>query len=323
MFDIVTVGSGTRDVFLLSDQFQMIRSPKFATGIGECVSLGSKIEVESVIHTTGGGATNAAATFARLGYNAAVVCRVGDDSAGRDVIIDLQREGIGTTLIRRVAGEDTGYSVLLTDTGTGERSVLVYRGVSGSFTAKDIPWDECAARAFYLSSLGGNLAVARRLVSHAAQCQALIAWNPGSRELKKGLGSIQDFLPEVSVFMVNREEAMMLTGKKEISGMFERLVTADNVVIITDGERGSYAARAGKAWYAPAAGSKAVSRTGAGDAFGSGFMASFVQERDVPAALALGTLNADSVIRQVGAKSGILRRWPTAAQMKKIKVKAL
>lgn len=323
MYDVITIGSGTRDVFLISDQFQMIRSSAFATGIGECVSLGSKIEVETVVHTTGGGATNAACTFARLGYNAAVVCRVGADSAGREVIIDLQREGIGTTLIRRVEHGDTGYSTLLTDAGTGERSILVYRGVSGTFTAKDIPWDECAARAFYLSSLGGNLALSRRIVSHAAECQALIAWNPGSKELKKGLGSIQDFLPEVGVFMVNREEAMLLTGKKEIRGMFERLVTADNVVIITDGEQGAYASRGGKAWYVPAAGSQAVSRTGAGDAFGSGFMAAYVQSRDVPAALALGTLNADSVIRQVGAKAGILKKWPTDAQIRKIKVKAL
>lgn len=323
MFDVITIGSGTRDVFLLSDQFQFIRSPKFETGIGECVSLGSKIEVDQVLHTTGGGATNAAATFARLGFNAAVVCRVGDDSAGREVVNDLQREGIGTTLVRRVAGGTTGYSTLLTDAGTGERSVLVYRGVSGSFTSADVPWDECAAGAFYLSSLGGNLALARRIVAHAGACNAPIAWNPGSKELRKGFKSVQDFLPEVSLFMVNLEEAAMLTGKKEIAGMFKRLVTADNVVIVTDGEKGAYASRGGRAWHAGTTGRKAVSRTGAGDAFGSAFMAAFLQQKDVPTALATATLNADSVISQVGAKAGILRKWPTAAQLKKIAVKEL
>jgi sugar/nucleoside kinase (ribokinase family) len=114
MFDIISIGAGTRDVFLVSNKFQMVKSPKFSTGIGECVALGAKIEVESMVHTTGGGATNAAATFARFGLNAATVCRVGDDAIGRDLIIDLHREGVVTTLIQRVEGGITGYSTLLT-----------------------------------------------------------------------------------------------------------------------------------------------------------------------------------------------------------------
>ncbi|OGL66981.1 hypothetical protein A2856_00600 [Candidatus Uhrbacteria bacterium RIFCSPHIGHO2_01_FULL_63_20] len=323
MHDVITIGSGTRDVFLISDQFQMIRSAKFATGIGECVSLGSKIEVEEIVHTTGGGATNAAVTFARLGFNAATVCRVGDDSAGRDVIIDLQREGIATTLVRRVEDGETGYSTLLTDANTGERSVLVYRGVSATFAVSDISWDECDARWYYVTSLGGNLSVAKRVITFAKGCDASVAWNPGSKELKRGLGSIQELLPEVDLFMVNREEAIALTGRGEIEGIFQRLLTANNVVIVTDGEKGAYAGRGGKVWFAGTTGRKAVSRTGAGDAFGSAFVASYMQKKDVPAALAVATLNADSVIRAVGAKAGILKSWPTAAQIKKIAVRKL
>lgn len=323
MFDVITIGAGTRDVFLVSKKFQMVKSPKFSTGIGECVALGAKIEIEDMVHTTGGGATNAAATFARLGLNAATVCRVGDDAIGRDLIIDLHREGVVTTLIQRVSGGMTAYSTLLTDAKSGERTVLVYRGVSASFGVTDIPWDECSARWFYLTSLGGNLPLSKKIVAHAGWCGAAIAWNPGSRELKKGMGMIQGFLPRVQVLMVNREEAHMLTGRDEIDGMFERLATDGNVVLITDGERGSYAHRDGRSWFAGTAGSKAVSRTGAGDAFGSGFVAAYMKTKDVPTSLAVGTLNADSVIRQIGAKAGILNRWPSQASLKRVSIKKL
>ena len=143
MFDVVTIGAGTRDVFLMSKEFKFIESSVFSTGIGECVALGTKIELDSIVHTTGGGATNAAATFARLGFKAAAICRVGEDGAGRDLIIELQREGIDTTMIRRIPDESTGYSTLLT-ASSGERTVLVYRGVSSSFTTADVPWKDCS-----------------------------------------------------------------------------------------------------------------------------------------------------------------------------------
>jgi sugar/nucleoside kinase (ribokinase family) len=270
--------------------------------------------------TTGGGATNAAATFARLGYKSAVLCRVGDDSAGRDLIIELQREGITTTLIERVPGGKTGYATLLTDANTGERTVLVYRGVSGTFDEATIPWGTCRAQWFYMTSLGGDLALAKRVLQHAKSLKAHVVWNPGSKEIKKGLGALQGLLRHVSVLILNREEAKMLTQIEELDGMFKRLARHNTIILITDGEHGSYAHHEGTTWKAGTTGRKAVSRTGAGDAFGSGFTASYMQDSDIVTALKMGTLNADSVIREVGAKAGILKKWPTAAALKSIKV---
>ena len=40
MFDIITIGAASRDVFIVSDAFRAIHSGVFATGIGECVSVG-------------------------------------------------------------------------------------------------------------------------------------------------------------------------------------------------------------------------------------------------------------------------------------------
>jgi sugar/nucleoside kinase (ribokinase family) len=322
MHDVITIGAGTRDVFLMSDQFKFIESSVFSTGVGECVALGTKIELDSIVHTTGGGATNAAVTFARLGFKTAVVCRVGQDSAGRDLIIDLQREGVDTTMITRVVDGATGYSTLLT-APSGERTVLVYRGVSATFTSKDIPLKDCRARWFYLTSLGGNLELSKKAIEHAAKCGASVAWNPGGQEIKKGMTALKPILRRVSVLNINREEAEKLTTQKALPYMFRELATPGRILIITDGANGAYAHQDGVTIFAGTRGVKAVSRTGAGDAFGSGFVASYMKTGNVKTALAVGTLNAECVIQEVGAKAGLLRRWPTATLMKKVPVKIL
>lgn len=323
MYDIITIGAAVRDVFLLSDQFQMIRSEKFETGVGECVSLGSKIEVNQKVETTGGGATNAAVTFSHLGFSAAVICRVGEDGAGRDIVQDLKKEKVATALIQRVPRGETAYSALLTATG-GERSILTYRGVSATFATKDIPWRSLGARWLYLTSLGGNISLVERMIKGTHEEKTQIAWNPGGKELALGPVVVRRVLKRVSVFLVNREEAAKLTGKNDIAEAFIALKAPKRTtVIITDGDKGSWAFAEGKAWHGGTTGAPSISRTGAGDAFGSGVVAALMHGMSLPHALAVGTLNAESVIKHVGAKKGILKHWPSPSALARVPVKSL
>ena len=319
MYDIITIGSGLRDVFLLSDQFKLIANADFEGGTAECVALGSKIEVGEMVLTTGGGATNAAVTFARLGLKAAAVCRVGDDAAGRDVIDDLKKEGVNVSLVRRVAKGATGYSTLLT-ASNGERTALAYRGVSGTFGPSDVPFTKCKAKWLYVTSLAGNVALLRKIAAHAKSTGASLAWNPGRKEIEKGLGSIKWILPNVRVLFMNKEEAAELSGKTTVEEMFAALATPGNVVVITDGPRGAFVQRDGFTIMSPGSGRQAVSQTGAGDAFGSGFVAGLMRTEDLRVALAVGMTNAQSVITKVGAKAGILKKWPTNAQLKSVNI---
>lgn len=55
----------------------------------------------------GGSATNVAVAAARLGHRAAVVTKVGDDALGSFAIADLERLGVETSRIGRVAGRRT------------------------------------------------------------------------------------------------------------------------------------------------------------------------------------------------------------------------
>jgi len=322
MFDVITIGSAIKDVFLLSDKFTFIRSKAFETGIGECVSLGSKIELDAVVHTTGGGATNAAVTFANLGFKTAAVCRVGKDPEGTTVLEELQKKGIDISMVVKVDKGVTGYSTLMT-ADTGERTALVYRGVSGSFQTRDMPFGACRTHWFYVTSLGGNLDLLKKLIRYAGQCRSHIAWNPGRAEIERNPILVSALAKQVAVFMVNTEEGAELTGHKDVLDMLEPLSSRKNVVIVTDGERGSYAFSEDQTYRAETGRVKSVSQTGAGDAFGSGFVAAFIKTGDIKISLATGTANAEGVIQKIGAKAGILKAWPKPQALKKIPVRLL
>ena len=321
MFDVITIGGATRDVFLISDKFIAIKSNKVKTGVAECVSLGSKIELDKLVLTTGGGATNAAATFGSLGFQVGTITKIGDDSTGHDVVADLARFGVSTKYVRSVKGGETGYSTLLTMTD-GERTVLVHRGVSKKFTIKDMNWGACKnTKWIYLTSLGGNFALSKKVIEKARKCGVNVMWNPGSGELKAGMKAMKPLLSKISILNMNKEEAMSLTKKKTVKEMIRALDSEGTIRLITDGPKGTYAWKDGELMHAGTTGAKAISRTGAGDSFGSGFLSGLMKKNDLSYALAVATLNAESVIQKHGAKNGILKKWPSTLTLKRIPIK--
>lgn len=318
-FDVITIGAAVRDVFLASNKFIAIKSPKFKTGVGECMSLGSKIELEKIVLTTGGGATNTAATFSSLGFKTACIAKIGDDATGRDILEDLQKFKVNTKFVKKIKNGQTAYSSILTMMD-GERTVLVFRGVSSSFKETDIAWKALwETKWIYLSSLGGNLNLSKKIIEHAHNHNVKVAWNPGTEELKKGFKAFESLLPKINILNMNKEEAQMLTKEKVIKKMLKKLSSRNTIRIITDGTKGSYILKDDHFIHGRTTGTKGISRTGAGDAFGSGFLAGYIKTGDIKKATQIGTLNAESVIQSFGAKQGILSSWPKTSQLNKIK----
>jgi sugar/nucleoside kinase (ribokinase family) len=323
MFDIISIGGATRDVFLVSDKFIAIKTKQFPDEGGQCVALGSKVELDKLVLTTGGGATNAAATFGSLGFQVATITKIGNDSPGKDVVEDLSRFGVSTKYVRVDEKGSTGYSTLLT-MKNGERTVLVHRGVSKSFTTKDIDWEGCKnTKWIYLTSLGGNFNLSKKIIEYSAKHAVKVMWNPGSGELQAGMDKFAPLLSFVDVLNINLEEAKLLTKKRSLTTVMSSLKSEGKIRLITDSTNGSYALMDKTLLHAGTTGAKAISRTGAGDAFGSGFLAGLIKKDDLRYALTIGTLNAESVIQKHGAKNGILTALPSAIQTRRVKISTL
>lgn len=318
MFDAITIGTATLDVYLMAKYGRRVKD-KYGQAL--CLGLGGKHEVEDMYLTTGGGATNAAVTFSRQGFRTATVAKIGNDIPGALIENDLVREKIVPFLICDKKAR-TAYSTLLLSP-SGERTILVYRGASENLKAADIPWRKLKSRWIYFASGGIDFLLLKKLVSFFSRQGAMIAINPGKAQLALGLRRLKPILRKTKVFIVNREEAARLSGvsyrdEKKIFDVLDRAV--GGVLVVTDGERGVKVSDGMARWKAGVFKErKVIDRTGAGDSFGSGFVAGLMQKRErcekgickpanIAYAIRLATANATSNIESIGPKSGILNR---------------
>ena len=178
MYDIITIGSATRDFFIQTAAFDVHKSHHVVGGQEACLPLGAKIDVADLIFDTGGGATNTAASFANFGFKTAAVCRVGQDFAGEEILRNLKKYKIDTRFVSLDSKHRTAYSIILVTEG-GQRTILVYRGASAHFATADVPWSRLQSQWIYLSSLGGDLKLLTKILNTAAQKKIKVAWNPG------------------------------------------------------------------------------------------------------------------------------------------------
>jgi len=302
---ILTFGAATQDVFLMGKALHARRDVRSRDYV-EQFPLGAKVNVDNVYFDTGGGATNAAVTFARQGLQAGFVGKIGHDPAGLEVLRALRREGVSTDRLITDTRLGTGYSTILLN-ANGERTVLIYRGASHALNAKDIPIRTLEADWFYITSLAGNLDLLGKLLKHANNHGIQVALDPGNEELAQ-TKKLRSLLPLVTVLKANAEELRVLFGGNDLR---ETVVRADGIcpyVVGTNGPAGSYAVNAGKLYQAGTYQKvKVVDRLGAGDAFGSGFVAALAKGLGIEDALSLASANATGVVAQIGAKTGILR----------------
>lgn len=302
---IATIGAATQDVFLLGQALKAkrdVRSHEFV----EQFPLGAKLEIDKVVFSTGGGATNAAVTFARHGFAVQFLGKIGADPAGEHVVKALRAEDIQTAQLQCELKGSTGYSTLLL-APRGERTALVHRGVSEDLQPADFNhFAKLKADWLYITSLGGNFPLLEALVNYASTHHIKLAINPGSSELKQPQ-RLLDTLSHFSVVSLNKEEARQLFSGKTARQLVKEAAQTSAIALVTDGPKGSYACDGSSVYQTGMYKDVAVlDRTGAGDAMTSGFMAKIAAGESIETALSFGSANATSVVQHIGAKAGIL-----------------
>ena len=89
---VLTIGGATQDSIIEYSEPETLNLQSHrGTRSYLLLEEGKKIEVETLGHYSGGGATNSAVTFSRFGFDVATFCLVGNDSAGEFIIQDLEK----------------------------------------------------------------------------------------------------------------------------------------------------------------------------------------------------------------------------------------
>ena len=314
MYDVVTIGSATQDIFLKGINLLPVEGKCFVAGKGICFPLGAKIRVPQVYFFTGGSATNTATTFARYGLNTGIICRLGKDNTGLTILQELQQEKVDTSLIQIDYVLPTAFSLIFL-TSDGERTIFSYKGAGDKISLEEILGRKIKTRWLYLGSLGRERNILKNIIKFAKEKKFLLAINPGWRELE-WLKKNPQWLKYFEVFIVNQEEAAYFTGipynqEKKLFKKLDNLI--QGIVVMTKASRGVVVSDGHYLWKAGVfSRKKPVDLTGAGDAFASGFMAVLIKSSSInnliiEKGIRVGSLNASSVIQYIGTKAGILK----------------
>lgn len=312
MYDMVTLGSATVDLFADTDSELVEIKSRHSMERLIAYPLGGKILIEELNVSIGGGGTNTAVAFARLGLKTAFMGKVGDDAQGQQVLNALAAEGVDFVGAR---GGKTGLSVIL-DSIEDDRTILAFKGANDHLSEAEAQLPQ--SRWLYCSAmLGESLETLKAVVS---QSGASIAFNPSSYLAEQGAEALMPILEKLQVLVLNREESCMLLGL-DAHQQHDPLVLLQAmaqlppaIIAITDGAAGVVATDR-RCWVQAGASESLhiVETTGAGDAFASAFTAALAAGRDLACAVRSGMCNAESVLAYQGAKNRLLTAEAMAA----------
>ncbi len=295
MYDLISIGSITKDIFLLTDRGKIFKTPKNKLApewLG--FELGEKISVKEIVESAGGVATNLSVGTKKLG---------------------LKSVPLGPA--------KPAASVIVVDEKTGER-VIFYQKSSGKISLS--PLNKLRAKWLSVSSLTGNWSKeAGIIMNYIKQTETRLILAPSTSMIQDGYKNLKKLLKNTEIIFLNRNEAIEIafnekTKTSNVNNLLKILhKLGPKIVCLTDGTKGAYCSNGKKIYYSPIKKVKTVDVTGAGDAFAAGFLGILIpslssltrgriKEGVLKKALKMGILNSANVVRFVGTTKGLLSK---------------
>lgn len=300
---ILCIGKATQDVFLRDDEFDPHKEGK---KLYAHLPLGAKLDISEAHFTTGGNATNVAVTFARQGLHSRYMWVLGKDDPVSDAALnDLDREMVDTSHVSRSIDVRASYSTVLLSL-SGERTILNFAGVVPHPTAIAKQFDAFDGANWVYPTALGNFETLERIMHEAKRRHLKVMLNPAGSELADPK-KLKSMLDDVDVLCLNKEEMQLLVAGDTLEELVRHGLHYCSVVIVSDGPNGVVASdgktivTAGMYEDVPV-----IDRTGAGDAFASGFLSQWAKGANLKDSIIFASANSTSVVGQIGAKPGIL-----------------
>jgi ribokinase len=322
MLDVLCVGDAKLDIFLTIDEKNT--HVKLDNDTRELrFGFGEKIEVKKMNLSTGGNATNTAVGISRLGFQSALVAEMGKDEFSQKIINSLTEENVDLEFVKQIGSENSSITVGINFKGDRtlftEHAKREHNFDFGGKTTKTI----------YLTSLGPIWEKAYERTLDLIEANDIkLFFNPGTLQIEKRNSLIWSVISKSDILFINKEEAEELLYGKEINlpsrsdNYVKKLLyglksLGAKVVVITDGDNGSYMMDGIHNAYAlGAVACKVIEKTGAGDAYNSGFISAILNGESMQEAMRWGAFNSAAVIEEIGAEKGLLTKEEIIEKLK-------
>lgn len=301
MYDLITIGSISVDTYYKGDSLTQ-------EGDRYTLAIGGKYSVDHFYAGLGGGAANVAIGAQCLGLKTAIMGKIGDNQFKALIEKHLKDHNIPSALCQMEKDYTKMSSILLSH--TGERTIINYETPHEHILRNDSDLRSLEkTKAIYMSNLWRvPLDERKKILSHVNTKEILAVMNLGIADCRRSVEQLEALLHHVDILIVNTHEFAELVKKpfdeldfkKDITYLFPSL--SSKIVVITDGENGSYAYSQGTVFYEPAPSvSKVIDTTGAGDGFSAGFIAGYIKNKDIRSAMHEGAKRSAIIIQKIGA----------------------
>jgi ribokinase len=271
----------------------------------------------------GGKGANQAVMAARLGARVAMVGALGDDVYAQMTFDNLDRQGVDSTYVARVAGSSGVAPIWVEPDGTNR--IIVVPG------ANDLVDPEAAAAAIaamdHVDVVIGQLEIPQRVTLAAFRVArdrgAITVLNPAPA------APLDPELVEAAHWLIpNETEFAILAGIPRLDPGDDAAIAAyaqrvSPRLVLTLGSRGAAIVSAdGSVDVMPATPVKAIDTTGAGDAFVGAFAVGLAAGLNERAATRLGIACASDSVTRSGTQSSFASREVAATMLTEIRAEA-
>jgi sugar/nucleoside kinase (ribokinase family) len=276
----------------------------------EFPSWGKLVLADNITLSTGGGASNTATDMCKLGVDAGIVGRVGNDGLGEFIVNRLTETGLDTTGIKCDPHVGTSSCIVLTHPD-GERCFVYSHGANSCLKTDDLDFsklDKCkvlhVGSAMVLPQIDGQPAAdfMKEIKKHGVLTVVDTAWDDSG----KWLELVGPYLPYTDFFVPSIDEAIMLSGKNEPAEIAKFFMNAGaKTIVIKLGDKGSYLRSETEEIFALPFKVNPVDCTGAGDAFVAGFITALVKGWPLSKAIKFANAVGALATTGIGATTGV------------------
>jgi sulfofructose kinase len=291
-FDVVGLGAAVVDLLALVPHFP---------------ERDAKLAVTEFSHQGGGLVGTALVALARLGCRTRYVGRFGDDDHSEFILAGFAREGVDTSAVTRVAGEEGRFAVVIVEEGTGLRTILHSGHGRAALDPESLdPGTILSARSLLIDST--DPPAARRCIEwmRAASRPSLIdadVYSPEAHAVARACDYV----------VASHRYATACTGHADPAAAARALASdIPGVVVVTAGRDGAFVAADGEEWRQPAFPVPVKDTTGAGDVFHGACLFGVLRSWDLHRTIAFAAAAAALKCRSLGGRAGIASLGDTA-----------
>ncbi|XP_026330769.1 ribokinase-like isoform X2 [Hyposmocoma kahamanoa] len=257
-------------------------SVDFTTYAPRLPSPGETLHGTKFVTSYGGKGANQCVAAAKLGGNAHMICKLGDDQWGKKYKEHLKECGVNVTYSHNAANSMTGIAQISV-AENGENQIVIVPGANKLLSKSDV--QEALVLIKNADILIGQLEIPYETTLEAFKL------NKGLRLLNAApaMQDIHEIFPYCSILCVNESEASYLTNNSvtlsnAAHALLRLLDTGCETVVITLGEKGAvYATKYDrKGIHVLTRSVKPVDTTGAGDAFVGALATFLVKYKTLP-----------------------------------------